>query len=803
MKPLLLFLLTLLTMPVAAQTKNTGVVFGKLTDQKTGEVLNYITVVVLDTQIAALTDSAGNYKLTKVPTGYVRIKFSSAEYKPFISEPILVTTARPYEMNVALEEQALDVDAVKVVGRSNRRIESPPVSAFRINIEQLEKSPGVNRDISKAIQNLPGVVATPIYRNDIIVRGGGPNENKFYLDKIEIPLLNHFQTQGASGGNAGMINTDMLAGATLYTSAFPASKGGALSSVLDMRLKEGNSIKPRFKFSIGASDLAFTLDSPVTKKSNIMLSYRRSYLQFLFQILDLPFLPTYNDIQIKYTYNFDSRNKLYFIGLGSFDENRLNTESKTTDPSRQQILNYLPQNDQWSYVLGLVYQHSTLNGSVINLIASTNKMANNLQKWQDNDPSKGQNLDYRSNEVQAKFRAEYSTDFGYGFSLSAGAQVERASYTNYTYRKLFLDGVPVDDIYNSKIFSTSYGAYLGLDKGFWGDKFHVTLSARIDGNDYNGYTSNPLNQFSPRLALSYAISKKVKINANIGRYFQAPAYTSMGYRSPEGALVNKDRLKYFYSDQAALGVSFTPNESSTLTVEGFFKNYRNYPMSLTDSTAIGSNGTDVFAVGAEPVASAGEGRAYGFEIRYANRNLFGFMLDVSYTYYMSEFRKMDKDFQATGPYQPTAWDNRHLVNIILGYSFRHGWDVGLRWRFAGGPPYTPYDVNLSGSIDSWNQTHRPVVDYSLYNTARLPAFHQLDLRVDKTWFLKKLTIGVYIDIQNLYNYQALGQDIIMAETDDSGQYIQDPANPGHYLMKSYPNTLGGTIIPTFGFIIEF
>lgn len=801
---ILSLLVTLIPISIFAQNRvNEGVIYGKIVNQKTNQPIEFASAEVLDKAIGGISDSLGNYKINNVPTGYVRVKFSIIGYKDFISEPIMVTVSRPFQLNVSLEEQTTEINSVQVVGRSNRRVETPPLSVHKLNIQQIEKSPGVNRDISKAVQNLPGVLATPIYRNDLIVRGGGPNENKFYLDKIEIPVLNHFQTQGASGGNAGLINTDFINNATLYTSAFPASKGGALSSVLDIKLKEGNSLKPKFKLAVGASDLAFTFDSPVTKKSNILVSYRRSYLQFLFKFLDLPFLPTYNDAQIKYTYNFDDRNKLYVMALGSLDNNRLNTGLKKIDPSRQQILDYLPQSDQWSYVAGAVYQHATLKGSTINVIASTNRLSNSLLKWQSNDPQKGKNLDYKSNEIEAKLKVEYATDFGYGFSLSSGAEVKRSFYDNTTYRKLFFDGVAVDNVYQSEIYVTSYGAYLGVDKSFFDNKFHATLSARIDGNNYNKLTNNPLTQFSPRLALNYSISKKFQVSANVGRYYQEPAYTSMGYRSPEGVLENRNRLRYFSSDQATLGFAYIPNDHSKLTIEGFYKDYRDYPMSLVDSTAVGSNGTDIFAVGAEPVSSSGKGRAYGFEVHYTNGNLWGFMLDVSYTYYFSEFRKMDKNFEPTGVYQPTNWDNRHLVNILLGRSFKRGWDVGIRWRFAGGSPYTPYDVDLSSSVDNWEQTHRPKIDYSLYNTERLPAYHQLDLRVDKTWFLKKVTLDLYVDIQNLYNYKAIGQEILLPETDMSGNYVKDPNKPGHYIMQSYSNTLGGTIIPTIGLIIEF
>ncbi|MFI3295153.1 MAG: TonB-dependent receptor [Rikenellaceae bacterium] len=802
-KSLYLALLLILLTPTKLIAQEAGIIKGEVTSSANSLPLEFIQVIVSGTQIYTMTDSLGQYTLRDVPVGYQRVTFQCVGYERIVSDPILVTVAKSQTLDVEMQFEAATAQGVQVVGRSRRRIEVPPIGVYNLNIQQIEKSPGGNRDISKVVQNLPGVAATSIDRNDLIVRGGGSNENKFYLDRIEIPVLNHFQTQGSSGGNASVVNSDFLSGVTLYTSAFPASRGNALSSVLDLKMKEGNPDKFKTKISVGASDVALTIDTPITPKSSLIASYRMSYLQVLFSMLKLPFLPTYQDAQIKYTHKFDSKNKLTILTLGSYDINRLNTGMSDLSVSRQQILDYLPENDQWSYVVGGVFTHYTQNGS-LDFILSTNRLNNSLQKWVDNDYANEKSLDYISNENEVKARVAYNVSLGNGYSLNSGVSVQRGWYDNNSSSMVYLDDYSTYIVStNTALSLTRYAAYTGVDRNFFGEKLRLNLSMRVDGNNYNEYMSNPIEQFSPRMAFSWGFAPKWKLNGNIGRYYQEPAYTTMGYRDTEGALVNYNRLTYIRSDQATLGFEFTPNDNQRFTFEGFYKGYSNYPMSLVDSTAIGSASSDVYAIGDEPVASVGIGRAYGLEFAYTNQDLAGFSLSTSYTYFYSQFRKLDSNLQPTGDYIPSNWDYRHIFNIVLSRSFGKGWDVGLRWRYMGGAPETPYDELSSSEIGTWNTNGQAVVDYSKTNTLRLAPFHQLDLRVDKSWYFSKWTLSVYLDVQNLYNYQSYGLDILMPEKDSNGNYVEDPDKPGYYKMAYYSNESGGTVIPTFGIIIEF
>jgi hypothetical protein len=284
-----------------------------------------------------------------------------------------------------------------------------------------------------------------------------------------------------------------------------------------------------------------------------------------------------------------------------------------------------------------------------------------------------------------------------------------------------------------------------------------------------------------------------------------PAYTTMGFKNEEGMMVNQPGVKYIQSDHIVAGLEWLPDEESKVSVEGFFKKYSDYPYSLVDSISIASKGADFGLFGYEPIKSIAEGRAYGAEFLYRNRDLFGSNLTVSYTLVRSESQPTNSELEDLG-WIPTTWDNVHLLNIYGFRKFKGNWQVGFKWRFVGGQPYTPYDEYTSSLVQYWDVTNFPKTDFSQFNQLRFEPFHQLDLRVDKEWFLSRFTINVYLDIQNVYNFSTTSNTFLTPEVDDQGNPIienpGDPAELQRYRMKELSST-AGTVLPTVGVIIEF
>ena len=448
-KIFILFITLFITISLSGQ-QNSGVIKGRVYNSKTNEGVPFATVQIWGTTTGAITDFDGNFLFTGVKPGFVELRVSSIGFNPSISSAVMVTNSNQVNLEIPLDESEISIGEVVIKASPFTKKIETPVSVRIIGIDEIEKNPGGNRDISKVIQSYPGVASTPAFRNDVIIRGGGPNENRFYIDNIEIPYLNHFSTQGASGGPVGILNVDFVQSVDFLSGAFPASKGNALSSILNFTFVDGNKDKMKYRATVGASDLGLTIDGPTGKNSSILMSVRRSYLQFLFSALELPFLPTYTDFQLKYKVRLDPKNELTVIGLGAKDDFRLNLKANDTDYQRF-ILDYIPVQEQYSYVAGLVLKHFRDNG-YDTWVLSRNYLNNSQSKYLNNiEADTNRTLDYLSGEGEIKARYERTIIGEKGFRLSYGAGYEYAHYRNSTFRRIYFGGVQEDINYDTNL----------------------------------------------------------------------------------------------------------------------------------------------------------------------------------------------------------------------------------------------------------------------------------------------------------------------------------------------------------------
>jgi hypothetical protein len=771
-----------------------GEISGRVFDKTNNEPLAFANVIVKGTQNTATTDIDGRFLMTDLKPGFIILEVTYVGYHSAKSPEILISNAKQEFVEIPMEISGINLDEIEVIANPFQRTEESPLSLQKLGLSEIETSPGSNRDISRVIQSLPGVGSGVSFRNDIIIRGGGPSESSFFLDGIQIPNINHFATQGSSGGAVGILNADFISSVDYYSGAFPANRGNALSGIFEFTQREGNAERTKFRASLGASEVSLTADGPVGKKSNFIFSARRSYLQFLFDIIGLPFLPTFNDYQFKWKTRFDNKNELTIVSIGSLDQFRLNTGIANPTEEQQYILNYLPVNEQWSYAVGAVYRHYKKK-SYQTIVLSRNMLNNLAYKYPDNDESRPRSIDYNSQEIENKLRFENNIRYGdYKFVYMAGA--EYSKYFNETTQQIFIQNQLSTLYYKSNLDLFKFAASAQLSKSFMSERFSLSAGVRTDFNSYSKSMQNPLNQLSPRLSASYVLTEKWALTANVGRYYQLPGYTALGYRNSEGVLVNKDNeLTYIGANHYIAGLQFIPSEDIFFSVEGFMKQYDHYPFSVTDSISLANKGADFGVLGNEEVVSTNEGKAYGFEILNRTKLTSGFNLIASYTFVRSEFE--DK----TGNLIPSSWDFRNIFVVTATKSFKKNWIVGLKWRYDGGLPYTPYDIEKSSIVEAWDAQGRAFLDYNQLNTMRLKPYHRLDLRVDKKYFFDRWSFMVYVDIQNLYNSIATFQDEYIQSTDANG--IPLTVNNGNnYVLKPIPNT-SGTVLPTIGIMVEF
>ncbi|MBK8876918.1 MAG: TonB-dependent receptor [Bacteroidetes bacterium] len=806
-KLLIFWLLFIYSVPATAFTgpkaSDNGTIKGKTVDSKTREPLPFVNIIVLGTSVGTTSDATGSFILKNVKPGYVKLGASSVGYKSFTSADIFVTNEKVPFIEIALEPTTADLKEVVISGPQFVKREESPVSLQTIGIREIERNPGGNRDISRVIQSLPGVASSPSFRNDIVIRGGSPSENKFYLDGMEVPIINHFQTQGSTGGPVGIINVDLVREVDFYSGAFPVNKGNTLSSIMEFKLLEGNQEKTGFRGTIGSSDLGFTIDGPITSKTNYIVSVRRSYLQFLFEALKLPFLPTYTDLQFKVRHKINERNEIIFLGIGAYDQFKLNTNvnDNVDDAEQLEYNNYLlgniPTNNQWNYSTGAIYKHFGKN-SLTNVVLSRSTLNNSSEKFRNNNENVAtdQIFDYESEETENKFRVENNLSKG-TMKVLSGFSLEYADYLVKGFDNINTSSGPVKRSYNSSLNVFKYGLFVSVSKPVFKNRLALAIGIRTDATDYSAQMNNPAKQLSPRFSASWSFNEKWSWNFNTGRYYQLPSYSILGFSDASGNLINKaNKIKYIYNDHLVTGIQFLPDASSKITLEGFYKKYKNYPYSLTDSISLANLGSDFGVVGNESVNSSSKGRAYGIELLLQRRSATGIYGIMAYTFVRSEFTGDNAN------YIPSAWDNKHLLTLTAGKEFGKNWEMGIKWRYVAGRPYTPYDVPATSLKTNWDVRGQGILDYTLLNTERLAAFHQLDLRIDKKWFFDKWSINLYLDLQNVYAFKAENQNIINVRTDSEGKFITDPEDSNRYLIY-YIKDESGTVLPSIGVIIDF
>jgi len=772
-------------------------VYGSISNTLNNEPIPFANIIIEGTTIGATSDINGNYEILSLNAGAYNFKCSYIGFNTNIQSEIKVSSNKSLRLDFFLSENSELLGEVKVRGNTFNKTQASPVSLRTINASEISKSAGGNRDISRVVANLPGVATSSGFRNDIIVRGGSPSENKFFLDGVEIPTINHFTTQGSSGGPVGILNVNFIREVDFYTGAFPANRGNALSSVMELKLIEGNEEKISGSFALGSSDAGLTLNTPLSKKSTLLLSVRRSYLQFLFKALKLPFLPTYNDMQFKYTFKPDRKNQFNFLGIATIDDFTLNKDINNDEEDKMQIalnnynLNNLVINKQWNYTIGGTWRHFFDNSNLF-FVMSRNHLDNTALKYFDYADENSQKiLDYKSEEIENKTRLEYNFKRN-GYSIIIGSNLEDATYTNNTNQTFTSGDSIITGINNVDLHFIKYGAFTQISKTSFENKLIASFGLRIDGNSFTENANS--NNFSPRVSLAYNLNSKTSINSNIGRFHQLPSYTILGFEN-NGKYLNKDAA-YITCDHAVIGIEYNPSSYSKISLESFYKSYSNYPFSILDSISLANLGDDFGVVGNEDISSISKGNSYGIELLAQQKMRSSIYGILSATYYYSRFE--DKE----GKLISSKWDNRFILNMTAGKKFKNNIELGIKYRYSGGSPYTPTDLINSSNKSIWDINQRGVLDYNLLNTQRLKGQHGLDIRIDKKWFFKSWSLNAYIDIENILNAKRqlpseYGKD------SNLGPLAEGTENSESTIALYEIINNSGTVLPSIGLLIEF
>ncbi|MEL7270121.1 MAG: TonB-dependent receptor [Bacteroidota bacterium] len=773
-----------LSAPIHSQKQVTTDLFGQVVDEK-GTPIGGASVFLEGTQKGAQTDFDGRYAIENITPGSYNIVVSYIGFETQTLYNIVIQSKGTPDYNFELKEAVEQLDEV-VVSNANKisRPRETPLSTQTLSAVEIATYPGSNNDVVQVAQTLPGVSPSiGGFRNDLIIRGGAPNETVYYLDGMEIPNINHFSTQGSAGGPVGMINVSFIDNVTLSTSAFGAQYDNPLSGVLQFSQRNGNSRNFNGNFRVSASEAALTLEGPLFKseakeaKTTFLASVRRSYLQFLFEAIGLPFRPNYWDYQYKINHEIDSYNSLSLIGLGSIDDFSVEAPDDF-DAEQQAQLEQAPFIEQRTNAIGLTWKRRFKDGSgFMQSTLSNNTLVNEFTRFEDAENETGVIFSNDATESETKFRYSLTKFFG-DWKLTSGMNFQYSDYENQTLN--VTDNITFD----SSIDFFKYGFFSNLTRSFFEDKLDVSLGFRLDDDTF--LEDNSLwSTFSPRLSLSYEFSENWRLNGSLGRYFKLPPYTILGFRNNDDVLVNQN-ANYTQSDHLVLGLQHYLGPSSSISLEGFYKRYEDYPVSVLDQVSLANKGADFEVLGSEAIETVGRGRSYGAELQFQQKLSQNFYGIFAYTWFYSEFTGFDRDI-----YLPSVWDSRHLISFTGGYKFNRNWELSARYRFAGETPFVPTD--LEATLASYPEV---ILDYNRLGDEKLALFSQLDLRIDKKWNFKKLSLNIFAEAQNI-----LGQDIPQPpefglNRDANGNIIAPRS-----LVEITSDT--GQIIPSIGIVVDF
>lgn len=788
------FLLLVISIFISAQTGSINVnVFDEFSKKP-------LSAKILIPKVQQEFSGTGNVVISELPTGSYNLEVTSQDYETGFLIDINVVPNQNLTFSIGLNKIAKNIDEIIITKKQYKTTAESPLSLRNITSEEVQKNAGSTRDVSKAILSFPGVGSTATFRNDLFIRGGSSAENKFYIDGIEVPIINHFQTQGASGGPRGIITIDFVKDVDFYSGAFPASRNGALSSLFEFNLKQARKDKVGYKAVIGLDDMQLMADGPLSKDQSWtgLFSVRKSNLQLLFKAIGLPFLPSYYDGTFKISKKYKSGDELFFLGLGAKDSFKFNDEAEKT-LTNLTLIDQLPVSPQWNYTIGAGYRHLAENGNWL-LTMSRNMLDNQALKYYRNIETPENLLyNYKSQESENKIRFDRNFNWA-DYQFSAGTNVNFSKYfNNSTVKNVTQNTINFDDIL-SEINVFQYGMYVQTAKKFFADQLQVSAGIRLDASNYNDKTSNPLEQFSPRVSLSYKINPQFALNFNSGIYYQLPAYTALGFME-NGSLTNKNSLKYIRNLHFVGGVEYNGNNNLRLTVEGYYKKYKNYPFSLRNQISLANVGGNFGVVGNEPLDSRGFGETYGIEFLAQKRTVNNFYGIMAYTFGYSKFSN------AAGNLLPSSWDSRHIVAVTAGKYLNRNWNLGARFRMQSGLPETPYDLQRSALVNIWNISNGPLQDFNLLNSKRGNLSHQLDLRAEKKWIFRKWQFTAYIDIVNAYGSKSPSRlPVVNLQRDSNNNGIvanpTDPENQQYYLLETGESDRS-TPLPYFGFIFEF
>jgi hypothetical protein len=704
-----------------------GTMKGQVIDSETKAPLIAANIIIVGTGTGTITDSNGYFTIYDVPVGNYTLRISYIGYESLSKTDIIVKSKRITFIPVGLKMTPIEIEDVIVTAGYFSQTQDQPTSAIHFSSEEIRRAPGSAGDVSRIISGLPSISKINDQRNSLIVRGGSPVGSGFLIDNIEIPNINHYPTQGSSGGPIGLLNVDFIQDVNFYTGGFSATYGDRLSSVMDLTFREGNRYEFDGQLDLNFAGFGFVGEGPLgTEKGSWLLSARRSFLDLLIDAIGTGVAPEYSNYQGKLAYDVNTNNKVTGLGILGTDYIAMTKEQALDDGNTVYFDTDIMESSFGINWRSLWSEKGFSNTSISHI--STDGKVNITETRTDDELIKNNSLEqaiqlrnvnyYRLNESN---RLEFGLDAKYMIN----------EYDNFIgeYTDALGDTTPefyIDD----RITAQKFGSFAShIWKPF--DKITTTAGVRFD---YFSYSKNA--HISPRFSLSYRINERTSINGSTGIYYQNLPLILLSQKDEFENL--NDPVAYHY----ILGLSHLLTENTKLSIEIYEKEYDNFPLDPTTPPLFILDELFYrygFFFNHEELDDNGKAYSRGIELMIQKKlakNVYG-LLSGSY------FRTRYKDFDEI--WRDRVFDNRLLFSAEGGYKPNNKWEFSLRWIYAGGPPYTPFDIAASESIN------RAVFDQNKINEARYPDYHSLNIRFDRRFHFSGSNLIFYFSVWNAYN----------------------------------------------------
>lgn len=712
--------------------KRTGTITGTLSDIYTHRPLAGADVVLVGTERVTVSDMAGKFFFKDVPVGSYSLKFSIPGMQPRVRTDIIVKSLRTVTVNADIQLISQVDETVTVTAGYFERTPDQPANTVHFSNEEIRRTPGSAGDVSRIISGLPSIAQVSDQVNSLVVRGGSSHENLFLVDNIHVPNINHFPFQGTAGGAVSLLNVDFIEDVEFFAGGFSVMYGDRLSSVMNLRLREGNRNRFNGQLSLDFSGAGLTVEGPLPGKidnnarGSWMFSFRRSYLDLLTDIMDAGAAVQYSDIQGKAVYDMSPRSKLTVLGILGLDKSNV-TREDAADLGESRFGD--SRSREYTVGLNWFWMWSDRGYSDTSVSHTFTRFDYDFR----NTAADTLYLDNVSEEERFHIRNVNHLSFGHAHKLRFGFEGARST-SRYDY------------------FSASYTGPLGQEVPEAGKRIDVSanqaslfaeytltpfspLSVNLGLRaDYFSYTGRTV--VSPRGSLTLRLSDRTSVSAAAGIFRQNLPLLLL-YRNE----TNKD-LKETTALQYSIGVNHLFGESVRLSIEAYHKYYRNFPVDPRHPSLCLLD--DLFGVslfGDGPLSDAGSARSYGVEFVLQKKLKEKFYGMISGSWFRTQYRDLE------GVWRNRVFDNRYIFAVQGGYKPHRKWEFSVRWVIAGGMPYTPFDIGASEAVSSG------IFDPLRINAERMPAYHSLNVRFDRRFYFSGSNLTAYLSVWNAYNHK--------------------------------------------------